>query len=391
MRVLAALLLLLAAPASAASAPLAGRAMLSADAEGRWVPFELTPGNQIRFRMTLDGSSVVAVLDTGVSYSVLARHYVDAQHLVVRAGGEAQTVGGTVAIGWVETASMAIGGLTRLGGGVSVAQLPANATGGSDAVDLLVGRDLVGDVALDIDFARSRFRLLPSGRMPFAGATAPLAISSDHRVYVTRITLGARTLSPMIVDTGDGSMVTVTQDEWRQASIATPTTSAIAFGLAGPIVTAVSVVPALQLGTLAAHQVEVRVEPANGFSEMIGVAGRIGTGFLQRYRVLLDPVAGHLVLSPGPDADTPPLRSTSGLLLTLAGDRLRVLHVMRGGPAAAAGWQAGETICRVDGQPIAPDYAASRLASWSVGAPGRSVLLDMCDGTARTLTLRSFY
>lgn len=391
MRVLAALLLLLAAPASAASAPLAGRASLSPDAEGRWVPFELTPGNQIRFRMTLDGSSVVAVLDTGVSYSVLARHYVDARHLVVRAGGKAQTVGGTVAIGWVETASMAIGGLTRLGGGVSVAQLPANATGGSDAVDLLVGRDLVGDVALDIDFARSRFRLLPSGRMPFAGATAPLAISSDHRVYVTRITLGARTLSPMIVDTGDGSMVTVTQDEWRRASIATPTTSAIAFGLAGPIVTAVSVVPALQLGTLAAHQVEVRVEPANGFSEMIGVAGRIGTGFLQRYRVLLDPVAGHLVLSPGPDADKPPLRSTSGLLLALADDRLRVLHVMRGGPAAAAGWKAGETICRVDGQPIAPDYAASRLANWSVGAPGRSVLLGMCDGTARTLTLRSFY
>jgi len=107
--------------------------------------------------------------------------------------------------------------------------------------------------------------------------------------------------------------------------------------------------------------------------------------------VLLDPGAGRMVLKPGPDADAPPLRSTSGLLVGLERDRLKVLHVMRGGPAAAAGWQPGDTICRVDGQPITADYPTSALAKWSIGAPGTAVRLGLCDGTVRTLTLRQFY
>jgi C-terminal processing protease CtpA/Prc len=72
-------------------------------------------------------------------------------------------------------------------------------------------------------------------------------------------------------------------------------------------------------------------------------------------------------------------------------DRLTVLHVMRGGPAAAAGWRVGERICRIDGQPIGADYPTSALAKWSIGKPGTMVRLGMCDGTVRTLTLKRFY
>ena len=50
-----------------------GTIALAADADARWVDFDLTPGNQIRFRMTVDDKPVTAILDTGVSYSVLAR------------------------------------------------------------------------------------------------------------------------------------------------------------------------------------------------------------------------------------------------------------------------------------------------------------------------------
>jgi len=64
---------------------------------------------------------------------------------------------------------------------------------------------------------------------------------------------------------------------------------------------------------------------------------------------------------------------------------------MRGGPAAAAGWKAGDTICSIDGTAIPPDYSTSPLATWAIGKPGRVVRLTTCDGVARTLTLRSFY
>ena len=64
---------------------------------------------------------------------------------------------------------------------------------------------------------------------------------------------------------------------------------------------------------------------------------------------------------------------------------------MQGSPASTTGWRDGDEICAVDGQPIAPDYAASPLARWSVGAPGRTVRLGLCTGSVRALTLRRFY
>jgi predicted metalloprotease with PDZ domain len=123
----------------------------------------------------------------------------------------------------------------------------------------------------------------------------------------------------------------------------------------------------------------------------MGAAGRIGLGYLQRYRVLLDPSAGRMVMAAGSDVDRPPLRSTSGLLVGFYSDRLRVLHVMRGSPAAVAGWQAGDQICSVDGQPITANYASEPISTWSVADPGRIVRLGICGGGVRKLTLERFY
>jgi len=361
------------------------------DAEARWVPFELTPGNQIRFTMQLDGRDRTAILDTGVSYTLLAKASpaVDTTKLV--AGGSAQAIGGSVQLGWMPTRTLGIGGLARTGGGVTVTDLPAIATGSTAAVDLLVGADLLAGHALDIDYAAHRFRLIRSGRLPFKGETAPLTVSTERSVYESAATLGTRRLAPMIVDTGDGSAVTVTAAGWDAAALRVPATTAVSFGLAGPVVSGLAIVPEFRVGAMTARATEIRIEPAGGFSQSIGAAGRIGSGFLQKYRVLLDPGARRMVLSRGPTADTPPLRSTSGLLIGIEKDRLKVLHVMRGGPAAAAGWKDGDLICTIDGIAVTGDYASSPIASWSAGAPGRVVTLGLCDGTTRKLALKHFY
>lgn len=368
-----------------------GTGRLADDTENRWVPFTLTPGNQIRFTMTLNGRPLSAILDTGVSFTVLARTSKAVVQKRLRSGGSATAIGGAVAVGWMPTRRVELGGLTRTGGGVTVADLPAIATGDAEPVDLLVGRDLTALYALDIDYAGKRFRLLPSGRMPFAGAVAPLTISAQRRVYESAMRLGAGRLAPVIVDTGDGSSVTVTRAGWTAAKLdRLPVTSTIGFGLGGASVNELAIVPHLTLGTLDAQNVEVRIEPPGGFSQSIGVAGRIGSGFLGRYRVLLDPYAGRMVLK-GDGTQATPLRSTSGLLVGVAPDRLRVLHVMRGSPAEAAGWRTDDLICAIDGQPVTRDYATSPLARWSVAAPGTVVRLSNCEGRTRALTLRRFY
>jgi predicted aspartyl protease len=394
MRVLAAPLMLLAL-AGAAEPPLRTAApvsILAADSESRWVPFDLTQGNQIRFTMTVDGHPATAILDTGVSYSVLSRRYAAAAGERIVERGAADAIGGSVAVAWAATRKLVLGGVTRTGGRIAVADVPALATGESAPVDVLVGRDLIGRYALDIDYDAHRFRLLPSGRLPFRGLTAPLTVSRSRQVYESDVTIDGHRVGPMIVDTGDGSSITFSADAWEGAGVSPPAlTSAVSFGLGGPVITGLAVLPELRVGGVTASNVEVRIEPRGGFSQEVGAAGRIGTGFLQRYRVLLDPRAGRMVLAPGATADAPPLKSTSGLLVRPDGRRLEVVHVMRNSPAQAAGWRGDEAICTVDGDPIPPDYRHSAMASWSVGNPGRTVALGLCGGGTRRLTLADFY
>ena len=152
-----------------------------------------------------------------------------------------------------------------------------------------------------------------------------------------------------------------------------------------------AIVPRVVAGSDVAENIEVRIEPKGGFSDTIGVYGRIGLSFLQRYRVLLDPRAGHMMLKRGARADEEPSRSTSGLLVQAEPDRLRVLHVMRGGPGESGGWRAGDAICSIDGARIGPDYAGGPLARWSADTPGRTVQLGLCGGGVRALTLKQFY
>jgi hypothetical protein len=384
------LILLLAAVAAPFPAP--AKCALAADSEERWVPFELTPGNQIRFQTMIDGRPASAILDTGVSQSVMARRFAKLAGMSIAPRGVASAIGGNVAIGWATARSLTFGGLQCSGNGMGVTTLPANATGSATPIDMLVGQDLIADYAIDIDYEQSRFRLLPSGRLPFRGVTAPLSVAAGLDLYVTETSLGEAHQRPMMIDTGDGATITFTRDAWAAARPGdAAATTTLAFGLAGPLITELSIVPRLSIGALQARNVEVRIEPKGGYSSAIGVAGRIGNGMLARYHILLDPRAGRAVFATTSGSDRPPLRSTSGIQAITEHARLRVLHVMRGSPAEATGWRGGELICTIDRQPIGPDYDVSPLAAWSVGVPGRTVSLGLCNGTTRTLTLQQFY
>ncbi|WP_109809259.1 aspartyl protease family protein [Sphingosinithalassobacter portus] len=361
---------------------------LSDDSEARWIPFELTEHNQIVFTMTFAGEAATALLDTGLSDTLVSDRLAAATGLRSSVGEQAAAIGGDVSLRWAASPALGFGGLSRSGGRIGIASLD----GAGSGIDLLIGSDILSCCALDIDYDARRFRILPSGRLPFRGKSASLHLTPSSRSYVTRGSLAGATLSPMIVDTGDGAAITIARTIWDASDYAAaPTTSTIAFGLGGAIETDVAVISEIEIADVKARQVEVRIEDARGFSTRIGAAGRIGSGFLLGYRVLLDPRAGRIVLSPGGKAGAAPLRSTSGLLLAFQGDELRVLHVMRHSPAARAGWRVGDRICAADGISVRDGVSATGLVGWTVGAPGRTVHIAMCDGSERSLTLANFY
>jgi predicted aspartyl protease len=377
-------------PVPAAQAPRTAVETLAKDSAERWVPFELTPANHIRFAMKIDGRPASALLDTGVTHSILDTGFARTARLKTEARGTAAAIGGDLPLGWAKVSRLSLGGLRSTERPIALLDLSQVQTGDGRPVDALLGADLLGPHALDIDFASRRFRLLPSGTAPFPGARAPLSRDPDG-LYVTQAWLGRASLRPVMIDTGDGTSVSVTRAQWRTARLPQrPLTSTISYGLAGPVEAGLTVTDALRLGDAPAGEVELRIE-GKDFADRTGIPSRIGVGFLQRFRVLLDPGAGRLLLAPVEGSSAGPPRSTSGLLLGYANNRLSVLHVMRGSPAAKASWRRGEQICQVDGAPVRETAAGAADLTWAADTPGRKLRLGLCDGTDRTLTLARFY
>ncbi|MDH7972597.1 pepsin/retropepsin-like aspartic protease family protein, partial [Sphingomonas sp. AR_OL41] len=291
----------------AAAIPIAEQAIetwLASDSEARWVPFTLTGGNQIRFIATVDGRPVGAILDTGVSDSAMSHRLAPKLRARATTPGTANAIGGAVPIAWASSPRVGFGGLDHKGGRIAVIDAPDSATAG-ESVDLFVGRDLLAGFALEIDYDAGRFRLLPSGRMPFRGVSVPLTVAGAAPIYVSQLTIGGRR-TPMIVDTGDGNAVTFSAATWRHLASPARVTTTLSYGIGGMSVTELAIDPALPLGPLPAQATEVAIEPDGGFSQGAGVGGRIGNGLLQRYHVLLDPGAGQMVLAPGRRAGAPP-------------------------------------------------------------------------------------
>jgi predicted aspartyl protease len=339
--------------------------------------------------MTVDGRAATGILDTGFSQSVISRRWAREAGLRITEGGVGLGIGGSVAIGQTSGRTLVIGGLTKTGGRLGVLDLPDSATGNT-AIDVVIGGDLLRQYALDVDFAQRRFRLLPSGRLPFAGQSAPLSIRGQ--LYISEMRIGTTRLRSMIVDTGDGATIAMSAEAWASLGAARPaTTTTVSYSVAGPVQSDLTVLSEVAVGDASLRQAETLIEASGGFSARMGASGRIGTGFLQHFRVLLDPGAGRMVMAATADTGRAPLRSTSGLLLGAEQDRLRVLHVMRGSPAAAGGWKPGEEICGVDGAVISVGYNSNPIAMWPAGVPGRVVKLRLCGGATRALTLARFY
>lgn len=379
------LLLALASPADAS-------ATLAPDAEARWVPFELTSNNHIKFSLTIGGRPATAILDTGMTDTMVSERFAATAGIRPRQRQRGTAIGGQVAIGWADAPTLVIGGLTRSGGRIGIAPMETPPEANVVTADMLIGADVLSCCAIDVDYPGRRFRILASGRMPFTGFTAPLSHGRGRSVWVTELTVAGTRLRPMLVDTGDGTWASLTQPAWLSTGYRDATvTTTLGYGLGGPSVTEAAVVPDARIAGADTGEIEVRIEEANGYSGHAGFAGRIGNALLMRFRVLFDVRAGRMVLQSAAPGAAPYIRSTSGLLMGYAERSLRVLHVMRGSPAADAGWRAGDAICAANGTPITDAASAQALSGWTAGPPGTQVRLTLCDGTERTLTLRRFY
>jgi hypothetical protein len=116
-------------------------------------------------------------------------------------------------------------------------------------------------------------------------------------------------------------------------------------------------------------------------------AGNLGHGILRQFNITFDYAAGALYLEKNANFGQREASDRAGVWIERGGKGFEVVDVVAGGPADAAGLQAGDVIVSIDGQAAAALPLAAARARLK-GAPGRKVRLTIDGGAQRVVTLR---
>lgn len=384
---LAALALIFFASPPAAAQEAAPRFTALPGNDPAWVAAQPSGHVQLVLPVELDGRTVRAVIDTGAPFSVIDRDYAEGRgYLASFARGDIAN-GRPTALSTVGVKTLRFAGVERAGGRLRVANLGGFRTMGFD-VPLILGNDFLSCCAMQLDFEHGRARLLRSGTQPIAGREVPIRYSPDKAYYFASVGLGdGHAVDRMLVDTGGGGGLVLSEASWAAAGMAPPPTSIRVLNVSGPRIFGRAQLARLTIGDAAVEGVSTTIQPGDtGLLNAARANGVIGAAVLQRFHVVIDIGAGRMILALRGKAVGADPKNTSGLQVAPDGAQTLVFHVQRNSPAERAGMKTGDTICTLDGRPI-----AEAPRGWASGAADTMLQLGLCDGRTVPLTLAEFY
>lgn len=229
-------------------------------------------------------------------------------------------------------------------------------------VDGLLGEDFLHQHVVEIDYERSRIRILDPARYtpPAGGISVPITIEGGLAVAAGSITVRGGEPVPcrLVIDTGVRTTVVLYNPfSVAQRLLDVPGNllgATIGGGAGGETRGDIGRLAALTLGSFTFKQ------PTAVYSrDTVGVFagsdqdGIIGGELLRRARVAFDYPHERLILEPYQGSAPAFEYDMSGLFLVARGDsfqRVTVLSVTQRTPAAEAGVQAGDEIVSIDGR-----------------------------------------
>jgi hypothetical protein len=209
------------------------------------------------------------------------------------------------------------------------------------------------------------------------------------------VSVNGSPLTPVDFDLGNGAPLIIYSGYPNREDFlrGRPVSQALLAGAGGSVPAQVTLLDRVSFGGVEFRSVPGGFEPAGGTLDSAEGHGNIGMPLLSRFRIIITDYAHDaLWLTPAADAVSRPFdRDRSGLFVSPAGDYLTVTFVAPGSPAERGGWQVGDEILAVDGQPISPSYQSGSLWRWRGWAPGTRVELTMRNGIRRSLVLANYY
>lgn len=360
-----------------------------------WIAWTADSDGVLRFNAVVSGRPVNAMADTGATLTALDRGFAETLGAKVEASAQGIPVVGTGGPATAypgPTIDLTFPSYTIERLPTAILDLASLRAAGGRPIDMMLGLDVLGSGALELDLAEHGWRLWPSGVQSQGAETAPLRRSESGFYAFVTIPVGTRPLR-LWIDTGSmaGLRLTAAAAETVEALKQGRRTSLATQGVNGVLVETLVIPSRLSFGAVELSEVPVAIggEGSNAHPEEFD--GMIGLGLLQRLHAVLDVPAGTFLYAANEGPPKPLVRSTIGLQTAWDGGGVVVRHVMANSPAASGGWREGDRICAVDGAPVAQRAANQAAYPWSVKPSGTKLTLRLCDGTERALVAQDFY
>lgn len=360
-----------------------------------WLPVELYLERFIYLQGRVNGVPTDILLDSGAGITVLDQAMVAKLGLEASGALPAQGVGGTTTAGVIEGVTLELGEL-KLGPVVAASlDLSDIEQRLGRSMPVILGKEVFHALVVDLDYPNARIRFVDPAAFRADGRGRRCEVlPGDDGHKLVRMSIEDLSEAIFTLDTGQGSALTLFRsytDENRLLD-GRRTSRAVGGGVGGTMELTVA---RLNKVTLAGY--ELRDVPTGFHRDDVGgafdtakLAGNLGAGILNRFRVVFDYPHDCLWLEPGARFDEPQPRDRSGLTVVRDGAALVVEYTAPGSPAEAAGWQKGERIAALDGVAVDGDWWRV-WAGWARAAAGTKVRLTMSDGTVRELTLADYY
>lgn len=257
------------------------------------------PGSLVEVTVLLSGVPIRAVVDSGAQFSAIDRG------LAERLGLQpallpmlAFGVSGQPSLTHAVSLDFSVGPMQVRGSKAATLELLRLSWAIRRPIAMLLGRDVLQSVALDIDWPAGRMRFVrPEAYRPPPGAVAAL-VKLDGGALMAPVAVEEAAPLDLLVDTGATSEIALSQESAQTLGLldGRPVTTGRSISLGGLSEDRVVRARVVEFAGRTLRDVEIQIFRPSVRGPL--PAGLLGVGILKRYRVGLDLSAGHLWLSP---------------------------------------------------------------------------------------------
>jgi hypothetical protein len=325
-----------------------------------WMRFEMPDFRRIIISGRINDVPAKILLDSGLGRFVIGKDL--AATLGLREVGNVAALGvtGTVQGKAFEGVRITFDNLTIHTATSELYDFSPFAGAVNEPVSAILGRDLFDSLAVDIDFANFR--------IAFRDAHAKASLPDGFELPLRRDQFGLRSLSVSVenrppiqatLDLGSDIALAISPEYAAEQMLFADrkSSTSLSAGVAGREEGRVAVLTGLAIGNTLFQQVPFEVPDHWTFVNQ----AIVGMPVLRRMRVIIDFPHDRISVLPDQKLLRQPFRKDrSGLGAMRLPDRLRIVLVAAGSPAAAAGLNVGDEIVAINDQPLNAEYFRDR-------------------------------